>query len=316
MSYFGDLLGGWGKNVVNVMYGTDDYVAGAQLMRVSAAHIRARERRALAGADVVVAITPQLAARWAELGVVPTVLPNGCWPVKDSRTAPASAAAGLPRPVVGLIGQLSERIDIDVLESIVAAGLSLLMVGPHDPRWEQHRFERLVKRPGVRYVGSVPVSEVRTYLGAIDVGITPYRDTAFNRASFPLKTLEYLGAGVPVVSADLPAARWLLADLSAHSQDRDSGQVLRLASSPAGFVDAIRDVSSPGGSATGASTDAACSRWKADLRDRCTEFAETHSWPRRAEALAAAIGLPHGMPSREMAADGPGPRHSGQMRTR
>jgi teichuronic acid biosynthesis glycosyltransferase TuaH len=41
------------------------------------------------------------------------------------------------------------------------------------------------------------------------VGLTPYTDSSFNRASFPLKTLEYLASGLPVVATDNPAARWL-----------------------------------------------------------------------------------------------------------
>jgi teichuronic acid biosynthesis glycosyltransferase TuaH len=159
-----------------------------------------------------------------------------------------------------------------VLEAIAAAGLSLLIVGPHDPRWEQARFARLVSLPQVRYVGAVPVGDVRSCLSAVDVGITPYRDTPFNRASFPLKTLEYLGAGLPVVSADLPAARWLLEDLSAGTPDPQADRIFRLASGPEGFVAAI-------GQLTG----------QEDPAQRCVAFAARHSWPRRAHDLAAEI---------------------------
>jgi teichuronic acid biosynthesis glycosyltransferase TuaH len=294
MSYLGDLLGGWGGNVVNVLYGTDDYVAGAELMGVPAGHLLARERRALASADVVLAVTPQLAEKWAALGAAATVLPNGCWPDDSPAPAAAAAAEGLTRPVVGLVGQLSDRIDISVLEAIAAAGLSLLVVGPHDPRWEQARFAKLVSLPHVRYVGAVPVGDVRSYLSAVDVGITPYRDTPFNRASFPLKTLEYFGAGLPVVSADLPAARWLLGDLSStagpsgDTPDPQAVQILRLASGPEGFVAAIRELT---GARPADAIPAAWRCWADDPAQRCVAFAARHSWPRRAHDLAAEIGL-------------------------
>jgi teichuronic acid biosynthesis glycosyltransferase TuaH len=301
MSYLGDLLGGWGGNVVNVLYGTDDYVAGAELMAVPAGHLRARERRALASADVVLAVTPQLAGKWAALGAAATVLPNGCWPDVTPAPPATAAAEGLPRPVVGLVGQLSDRIDIRVLEAIAAAGLSLLIVGPHDPRWEQARFAKLASMPKVRYVGAVPVADVRSYLSAVDVGITPYRDTPFNRASFPLKTLEYFGAGLPVVSADLPAARWLLTDLSGDAPGLGDGRILRLASSPDGFVAAIsqmtgHDVALPGTRPAEAVSAAAIPAvtwrgWAEDPAERCVAFAARHSWPRRAQDLAAEIGL-------------------------
>lgn len=309
MSYLGDLLGGWGGNVVNVLYGTDDYVAGAELMAMPAGHLRVRERRALASADVVLAVTPQLAERWAALAAPATVLPNGCWP--DVAAAPAAAAAteGLPRPVVGLVGQLSDRIDIRVLEAIAAAGLSLLIVGPHDPRWEQARFAKLASLPNVRYVGAVPSADVRSYLSAVDVGITPYRDTPFNRASFPLKTLEYFGAGLPVVSADLPAARWLLTDLSSAEPGPGSGQIFRLASSPEGFVVAISQLTGHGvvlpGAPVAEAIPVAWPGWAEDPAERCVAFAARHSWPRRAQDLATEIGLVNAQPPSVVAGNNP-----------
>ena len=97
-----------------------------------------------------------------------------------------------------------------LVEAVADAGYSLLIVGPYDPRWEPRRFAALTARPSVRYVGSVPEEEVSAYIAAIDVGITPYMDNPFNKASFPLKTLDYLSAGRPAVSTTLPASLWLL----------------------------------------------------------------------------------------------------------
>jgi teichuronic acid biosynthesis glycosyltransferase TuaH len=276
MAYLGDLLGGWGEGAVNVLYGTDDYVAGAELMGLPVQHLRKRERRALIRADLVAAVTPQLAERWTGLGARPVVIPNGCWPTGDGASKPMAQIGDLPRPVVGLVGQLSERIDFDVLEAIADAGFSLLVVGPRDPRWEPERFSQLIGRPSVRYVGAIPTAEVPAYLAAVDVGITPYRDTPFNRASFPLKTLDYLGAGLPAVSADLPAARWLRADLMTDVSEDLADQVLVLANSGRDYVTAIREMAARGHGAA----------------RRCITFAERHSWASRAEQLAAEIGLP------------------------
>jgi teichuronic acid biosynthesis glycosyltransferase TuaH len=275
-----NLLGHWGPRVVNALYGTDDYVAGAELMGLSAQDQARQERRTLSRADVVMAVSPQLAERWASLGAEPVVIPNGCWPTTGV-PQPAPEAHGLPRPVAGLIGQLSDRIDLAVLEAVAAAGISLLIVGPQDPRWGGQRFADLVAQPHVRYVGPVPASRVPEFLAAIDIGLTPYRDTQFNRASFPLKTLEYLGAGVPVASTDLPTAQWLRADADRRFGREAASQIMILARLPADFVEAVRAI-------TGAipldSRDL-------DVRQRCASFAAGHSWPRRAEALAAAIGL-------------------------
>jgi teichuronic acid biosynthesis glycosyltransferase TuaH len=284
-----NLLGYWGDEVVNVLYGTDDYVAGAELMGLSARHQRKQEVRALARANVVAAVSPELAARWARLGADPVVIPNGCWPASGETRPAAPAVQDLPRPVVGLIGQLSDRIDLEVLEAVAGAGYSLLIVGPLDPRWGGERFAQLVRQPHVRYVGQVPSTAVPRYLAAIDVGITPYRDTPFNRASFPLKTLEYLGAGVPVVSADLPAARWLHADLARGYAPGAADAVMTLARSTAEFAAGIRAITA--GDDYAGAPDAPQSVRHRARADQCIAFVAEHSWDRRADALASAIGL-------------------------
>jgi teichuronic acid biosynthesis glycosyltransferase TuaH len=155
----------------------------------------------------------------------------------------------------------------------------------------------------VRYTGRVPPADVPGYLAAIDIGITPYTSSEFNRASFPLKTLEYLAAGRPVVSSDLPGARWLHDDLAAA--DQAPAEIMTLASTPAEFVSAVRRLAAqPGGGVDPALPGALDpaqpdggvaappgGAWEVARRDRCRAFARRHSWARRADALAAAIGL-------------------------
>jgi len=111
---------------------------------------------------------------------------------------------------------------------VAARGISVLLIGP---RYEQTaafraRIDALVDRPNVQWVGRQPLSRLPRYLAAIDVGLTPYVDNAFNRASFPLKTLEYLAAGRPVVSTDLPSAHWLATDLVDLARDAEQFVVL------------------------------------------------------------------------------------------
>lgn len=284
-----DMLGHWGDEVVDVFYGTDDYVAGAELMKLPVSRLRRQEQRVLGRAGVVAAVSPHLAQRWAGMGAAPVVIPNGCQPASERPPAPPSGLPDLPRPVAGLVGQLSDRIDLSVLEAIAAAGMSLLIVGPLDPRFGGQRFTDLIAAPHVHYTGPVPQHEVPAYLAAIDVGVTPYRDTAFNRASFPLKTLEYLGAGRPVVSSDLPATRWLRDDLGESEQAGKADQILSLVSANPEFPDAIRRMfaverQSRPGSGHEAGHDQERAGW-------CREFAARHTWPRRADMLAAAIGM-------------------------
>jgi teichuronic acid biosynthesis glycosyltransferase TuaH len=286
--YLEDVLGRW-DGAVNALYVTDDHVAGAGLMGLSADRLEAQERRALSRADVVAAVSPVLADRLSAMGANPVLIPNGCQVTGGPPQAAAAAAADLPGPVVGLIGHLSERIDLNILTALSDAGYSLLVVGPHDSRWEPQRFAALTSRPNVVYTGRVPADTVPSYLAAIDIGITPYADSAFNQASFPLKTLEYLSAGRPVVSTDLPGSRWLLDDLVSAEPAAD--QVLALASTPADVVAAVRRLAGNPGDPAQPRPLAATAGAESARSDLCRMLAARHSWARRADAMAAAIGL-------------------------
>lgn len=287
-----DLLGRWGCDVVDVLYGTDDYVAGADLMGLSARYLRAQESHALARADIVAAVSPHLVQRWTELGADVILIPNGCRLTNISTVITANDLPSLRPPVVGLVGQLSERIDLDILEAIVDAEYALLVVGPVDPRWDgRQRFKNLTERSNVHYAGPVSADALPSYLAAIDVGITPYRDTPFNRASFPLKTLEYLAAGLPVVSADLPATRWLREDLSRGQNAAAADQVLVLARGNLEFTDAIRKIADGWRYCSGEACRASAHTVHQGRAELCAAFASRHTWSRRADAFVQAIGL-------------------------
>jgi len=196
---------------LRVLYGTDDFVAGAELMGLPRARLRSLERDAVREADVVFAVSSPLVDLWRGQGADPILLPNGCDAAAFRRVDGAASPPDvhLPRPIVGFSGHLSDRIDIGLLEAVAATGVSLLLVGPRQRTVDARVFERLLSRPNVQWVGARKFEELPSYLSVMDVGITPYLQTDFNRASFPLKTLEYLAAGLPAVVTDLPAAQSL-----------------------------------------------------------------------------------------------------------
>lgn len=265
---FGGFLRGWPPGVRKVLYGTDDYVAGAALMGQDVRALEREEREEIADADLVIAVSPALADRWRGMGAREVVMvPNGVRAEVYDGIADATPApdVDLPHPVAGVVGHLSDRIDVSVLERLVDAGISVLLVGPRDPRWEPERVDALIARDSVAWVGRKPHDALPGYLRHVDVGVTPYHDTPFNRASFPLKTLEYLAAGLPSVSTDLPAARWLDTEL------------VRLVDNPAGFAAAVH-------------AEAARAR-DPELVAARKAFARRHTWRTRAADIAAHLDL-------------------------
>jgi teichuronic acid biosynthesis glycosyltransferase TuaH len=244
-----------------VLYATDDWPGGAELMGLSRDDLLRTLRRNAADADLVLAVSPVLAeVVAAQTGTAVAVLANGTEPVLAAPTPPPAGSPAL------LIGQLNERLDLDVLEALVGAGLPLTVVGPRavrDPAFGA-RLDDLLRAPGVTWTGLLPPEELNAHLASASVGITPYAMTDFNRSSFPLKTLEYLGAGLPVVSTDLPAARWLGTD------DVD------VVATPAAFAHAVGIRI-----ATGRDADADARR---------IAFAREHSWQARATRLLTLSG--------------------------
>lgn len=245
----------------------DDYVAGAHLLGQHRRWRRRGERRMARDADVIVVASPALAERWRALGREAVLVPPGCDADHLAATdaAPVPPDARLPRPVAGFVGTLSARIDRRLLEAVAATGASLLLVGGVQHGFDRAWLRRLCARPNVQWVGAKPFARLPSYYRAIDVSLVPYADTAFNRASFPLKILEGLAAGRAVVTTDLPAVRWLGTDLVTVAGDRS------------GFVAAVTAELAAGRTAARAT--------------RRRAFAREHTWDRRARTFAAALGL-------------------------
>ena len=250
-----------------VLYCTDDWLQGAPLMGLSRRHVGRVLRANLRSATGVAAVSPELidrlrsfAARFS-VRLPPTlVLPNG------ASNAIPHRAAGERQPLACLVGQLNERLDLSALEAVIDAGVPIRVIGPRterDPTFAR-RLSRFLALPGVEYLGARASQDLPRLTSDAAVGLTPYRvDDEFNRASSPLKTLEYLSWGLPVVSTDLPAARWLGTEHLAIAQDaQDFAHQTKL------VMGSRRD------------TGADQSR---------LELARAHSWARRAEALSAFI---------------------------
>ena len=262
---FVDAYGFLGERV-RAYWWRDDPVAAAPLWRRSAERLAAGDRRLTETSDLVLSVSEGVAGELRSRGVEAAYLPNGCDAAFYAGVEDAADPPGvdLPGPVAGFVGHLNSRTDLGLLEATVNAGASLLLVGPRDPSFVPERFAALAARPDVHYAGPQRFDDLLPYLKKIDVGVVPYADGRFNRNSFPLKTLEYLAAGRPVVSTPLPAVRSLETDL------------VTLAEAPAEFGRAVM-------------REAHLTHRPALAADR-RAFAARHSWDARAEQLLGLLG--------------------------
>jgi glycosyltransferase involved in cell wall biosynthesis len=247
-----------------VFWVQDDYVGLAGLVAMSPARMRAGQNTVLARTDLAVASSPIVADALRAAGHDPALVPFGCDATAFAGVPTAARAeeVTLPHPIVGIVGQLNDRTDLGLLDAVCDRGLSLLLVGPYTGT-RRPDFDRLVSRPNVQWVGPKPFADLPQYLAAFDVGVVAYADSAFNRGSFPLKTLEYLAAGLPVVATDLPSTRWLETEL------------VTITSDPAEFAAAAEQA-------------ARATREPAGIAAR-QAFAREHSWEQRAAAWSALL---------------------------
>jgi glycosyltransferase involved in cell wall biosynthesis len=174
---------------------------------MSPAYLHGSRERNLAHADLVLAVTQELADTLRRGEQQPVVFPNGCdlHRFDGISTVEPATDVGLPTPIAGVVGQFNDRTDLEMLSAVQRRGISLLLVGPRSfasPEADA-AFARFVEQDGVQWVDRVASEKVPGYLKCLSVGLTPYADSTFNRRSFPLKTLEYLAAGIPVVCTDV-----------------------------------------------------------------------------------------------------------------
>ncbi len=118
-----------------------------------------------------------------------------------------AAAAGLPRPVAGVIGNMAANVDWRLLQDAIAATpwLHWLFVGPAtdpipDPAAERARKRVLSELPNVRAIGPRPYGTRVSYVRAFDVAVMPYqlREPTFSGSS--ARFYDHLAACRPILA--------------------------------------------------------------------------------------------------------------------
>ena len=65
----------------------------------------------------------------------------------------------------------------------------------------------LTREKNIHFLGLIPYEKIAQYANAFDIALNPRVVNQLSLAMNPLKIVEYLSIGIPVVSTDLPAVR-------------------------------------------------------------------------------------------------------------
>jgi glycosyltransferase involved in cell wall biosynthesis len=205
---------------VSLYYNIDDY---SLYWPSRAERIRQLEIETIKTADVTVCVSRLRALELRELVPEAAVrihhVPHGAptrflaeRPLSLPAEPPADLAT-LPRPYLGYIGSLEDRVDWELMDRLSQEfpTASIVVVGRvrdpiAEPWWEP--CARFLSRPNVHALGWRPQDSLPLYYQAFDAVLIPYRlDHPFNRACNPTKIMDAMGSGRPIVATAIPECR-------------------------------------------------------------------------------------------------------------
>ncbi|HEX8004635.1 MAG TPA: glycosyltransferase [Mycobacteriales bacterium] len=163
--------------------------------------------------DVVTAVAAPLATSLAAESGRPVVHVGNGVDLAAYATPAGEPPAGLPdEPFAIYVGTIEQRVDVDLLLR-TAERLPVVVAGPATGEIA----ERLRTGPA-RWLGAIPVGEVPALLRRARVGLLPHIPGPFTASMDPMKLLEYLAAGLPVVTT-LPSLAETSPRVTAASPD-------------------------------------------------------------------------------------------------
>lgn len=166
----------------------------------------------------------------------------------------------IPHPIIGFHGNLSDRIDIDLLDWLAGRKKewSFVLVGGKEGNIKNKQLlMKFAERKNVCLLGNKPYEDLPGYLKAFDVCLIPFReDDLFSLSCSPLKLYEYLATGKPIVSTNLPGV------LPFNS-------FIRIAKSKEEFEQHIKEALQE----------------KPEVNEKRIKISEAHSWKKRAEEV-------------------------------
>ncbi|GAA4415506.1 glycosyltransferase family 1 protein [Georgenia halophila] len=100
------------------------------------------------------------------------------------------------------------KVDFAILQDLARMGLDVRVAGPFaEGGGKESDAYRALLGSGVKHLGMLSPRALAEELSTAAVGLIPYRSNDYTRGVSPLKTFEYLAAGLAVVSIGVPSVR-------------------------------------------------------------------------------------------------------------
>ncbi len=122
----------------------------------------------------------------------------------SSDTAVPDDIAALPHPVIGFFGLVEEWMDQELIAYLAQRHpeWSIALIGKVNVD-----ASRLTPFSNIHFLGRKSHDDLPRYCKAFDVALIPHKINELTRHMNPIKLREYMSAGLPIVSVDLPEMR-------------------------------------------------------------------------------------------------------------
>ncbi|WP_256006484.1 glycosyltransferase [Pedobacter deserti] len=177
-----------------------DYTLGFDYWRK---HGISLEPKLMAKSDAVVCNSPDFQKRASQYNPNSFYIGNGSGmkdDVEDKAGRRPKELADITGPVIGYVGALtSHRLDISLIEEVASyfTSSTIVLVGPQDDVFQSSKLHQM---PNVLFIEKKSKEEVPSYISCFDVCINPQLKNEITMGNFPMKIVEYLAMGKPVVA--------------------------------------------------------------------------------------------------------------------
>ena len=175
--------------------------------------IQMQEKKLCSLADHVFVTSSSLYSTRSQWTNYITYLPNVVDPDHFSKDRSVSASVpveyeSIPEPRLLFVGALSAyKVDFKLVQklALICPNWSIVLVGLVGEGDPGTSINQLLDIENIYLLGPKPYKELPGLMHYSDVGLLPCVLNNYTRAMFPMKFFEYLAAGLPVVSTNLPS---------------------------------------------------------------------------------------------------------------
>ena len=215
----------------NIWHLTDDYMS---LKEYQNRTYRKLDEEFTTKVDLILAVSDKLAQEKKKENKNTYLFPNAMdwdWFESHEKSIPDDLKA-IKGKKVGFVGSINARIDTELMIKLSDKfqNTNFIFIGAKGARdFDLYEYRRLFGRKNIWEFGARERDKIPGYLTNFDALILPYKISAFNEASDPLKLYEYLASGKPIASTNLPSARKFSRAVYIAKDDEDFTKLLKAA---------------------------------------------------------------------------------------